>query len=170
MVVAFLPKVVIESLQTVLTECKLELASITLEPIAAINAILPPTMRKLNLALVDVGAGTSDIAISKDGSVVAYGMVPLAGDEITEALCEKYLLDFNDGEILKRNIEGNEEEYLEFTDILGFVQNIKRSEIIDNISFAVKNLAQEIARKIIDLNSKSPQGVILIGGGSRTPY
>ena len=169
MVVAFLPKVVIESLQTVLTECKLELASITLEPIAAINAILPPTMRKLNLALVDVGAGTSDIAISKDGSVVAYGMVPLAGDEITEALCEKYLLDFNDGEILKRNIEGNEEEYLEFTDILGFVQNIKRSEIIDNISFAVKNLAQEIARKIIDLNSKSPQGVILIGGGSRTP-
>mgnify|MGYP003457705864 CR=1 FL=1 len=45
----------------------------------------------LNLALVDIGAGTSDIAITKEGSVVAYGMIPTAGDEVTEAIVHKYL-------------------------------------------------------------------------------
>jgi len=113
-VAAFLPKVVVDSLQSVLEANGLELASITLEPIAAINAILPPTMRKLNLALVDVGAGTSDIAISSDGSITAYGMVPIAGDEITEALCEKYLLDFNDGEKVKRQLTANENKIIFF--------------------------------------------------------
>ena len=51
-------------------------------------------MRRLNVALVDIGAGTSDIAITDKSTVVAYGMVPTAGDEITEALSDHYLLDF----------------------------------------------------------------------------
>ena len=39
--------------------------------------------RMLNLALVDVGAGTSDICVTDDGSITAYGMLPIAGDDIT---------------------------------------------------------------------------------------
>ena len=42
------------------------MASLTLEPIAAIQTVVPSTMRMLNIALVDIGAGTSDIAISSE--------------------------------------------------------------------------------------------------------
>ena len=62
----------------------------TLEPIAAINVAIPEAFRMLNIALVDVGAGTSDISITRDGSIIAYGMIPFAGDEITEMLVQHY--------------------------------------------------------------------------------
>lgn len=167
LIATFLPRVVIDSLQAVLNDNGLELASITLEPIASINVILPSTMRKLNLALVDIGAGTSDIAISKDGSIVAYGMVAVAGDEITESICDKYLLDFSEGEKVKRELVKKEE--IIFYDVLGLEQKVLAKELIKNISPAVQELAKKIAKVILDLNGTSPQAVILIGGGSRTP-
>ncbi|NLT96156.1 MAG: cell division protein [Clostridia bacterium] len=168
-VAAFLPKVVMESIQEVLKDNKLQLANITLEPIAAISAILPDSMRKLNLALVDIGAGTSDIAISSQGSVIGYGMVPIAGDEITEALCEKYILDFSEGEKLKRKLYCNLDNYIEFCDILGFEHSEKGLDIVDNISDEIKMLAEKIASEILSINGGPPQAVILIGGGSLTP-
>lgn len=168
-VAAFLPKVVLESLLEVLKENKLELANITLEPIAAITAILPNSMRKLNLALVDIGAGTSDIAISYQGSIIGYGMVPVAGDEITDALCERYLLDFSEGEDLKRKLYLNLDNNLKFCDILGFEHEEKGQEITNNISQVVNTLAENIAGEILNLNAGPPQAVILIGGGSLTP-
>lgn len=169
-VAAFLPKVVVDSLQAVLLETRLELANITLEPIAAINAILPPSIRKLNLALVDIGAGTSDIAISFDGSIIAYGMVPIAGDEITEALCDKYLLDFHEAENLKRKLHFNLEGSLTFCDILGIEHTERGQDVIEKISEAIKILADNISNEILNLNSKPPQAVVLIGGGSLTPF
>ena len=76
----------------------LEAGSLTLEPIAALTVAIPPQMRLLNLALVDIGAGTSDIAVVQRETIVAYAMVPVGGDEITERLAAEYLLDFNTAE------------------------------------------------------------------------
>ena len=101
-IATFLPRQVIDSMQTALNYTGMEMRALTLEPIAAINVLIPQTMRHLNLVLVDIGAGTSDVAITKNGAVVAYGMVPIAGDEITEALSQKFLLDFNVAEKVKR--------------------------------------------------------------------
>ena len=85
-IATFLPRVVVDSLIKALHRADLELEALTLEPIAAIDVLVPPSMRRLNVALVDVGAGTSDIAITDSGTVIAYGMVSAAGDEVTEAL------------------------------------------------------------------------------------
>ena len=73
----------------------LDVASITLEPIAAINAAIPENLRLLNLVMVDIGAGTSDIAVCTGGSVIGYTMATVAGDEITEMLMKDYLVDFH---------------------------------------------------------------------------
>ncbi|MEG1994731.1 MAG: cell division protein FtsA, partial [Oscillospiraceae bacterium] len=80
-IATFLPSEVVESLYTTMNRANLEIASLTLEPIAAINAAIPANIRLLNLALVDIGAGTSDIAVCRDGSVVGYTMATIAGDE-----------------------------------------------------------------------------------------
>ncbi|MCP6657801.1 rod shape-determining protein, partial [Klebsiella pneumoniae] len=92
-------------------------------PIAAINVLIPTTMRHLNLVLIDVGAGTSDVAITRDGSVIAYGMVPFAGDEITEAISQQFLLDFNVAETVKRQSSGKNKK-ISFTDVLGMSQKV----------------------------------------------
>ena len=70
-IATFLPKSVVDSLYSVMDKCGLRVSSLTLEPIAAIEAVVPQKLRLLNIALVDIGAGTSDIAISADQSIVA---------------------------------------------------------------------------------------------------
>lgn len=125
-------------------------------------------MRRLNVALVDIGAGTSDIAITDFGTVVAYGMVPYAGDEITEALSEHYLLDFPLAEKAKRAINNN--EYIQIQDILGFEQDVPKDEVIAALKPTITELASEISKEILRLNNnRSPKAVMLVGGGSLTP-
>ncbi|RXI98575.1 cell division protein FtsA [Anaerobacillus alkaliphilus] len=166
-IATFLPKVVVESLLAALTRSGLELEALTLEPIAAINVLIPPSMRRLNVALVDIGAGTSDIAITDLGTVTAYGMVPVAGDEITEAISDQFLLDFPEAELVKRQLTTHEEVII--TDILGFETSYSREDIIQPISGAIENLAHSITSEILNLNKKPPKAVMLVGGGSMTP-
>ncbi|WP_430784723.1 cell division protein FtsA [Virgibacillus flavescens] len=166
-IATFLPKVVVESLIAALSRSDLEMNALTLEPIAAIHVLIPESMRKLNIALVDIGAGTSDIAITDQGTVAAYGMVPIAGDEITEAVSENYLLDFPVAEQTKRDIVTNGEAVV--TDILGFKSTITYDTLVHDIRNTIDNLAQSIANEIIQLNSKPTKAVMLIGGGSLTP-
>ncbi len=163
----FLPRKVLESIFTVLKKVNLEISSVTLEPIAAINAIIPQGMRHLNIALVDIGAGTSDIAITGEGGVIAYGMVPSAGDEITERLSERYLLDFNTAEEVKRCL--SEREKINFSNIFGKDYELSAQEMIKEISPSVEELVEKIGQEIVALNQSAPQGVVCVGGGSRTP-
>ncbi|SDZ28760.1 cell division protein FtsA [Evansella caseinilytica] len=166
-IATFLPKIVVESLISALQRSGLELEALTLEPIAAINVLIPPSMRRLNVALVDVGAGTSDIAITNLGTVVAYGMVPVAGDEITEAISDHYLLDFPEAEQLKRELATQDKVCI--TDILGFETEYNKSEVVASIHDAILNLAKSISDEIIALNQQPPKAVMLVGGGSMTP-
>ena len=167
-IATFLPRQVIDSMQSALKYSNLEMRALTLEPIAAINVLIPPTMRHLNLVLVDIGAGTSDVAITKNGAVIAYGMVPIAGDEITETLSHNYLLDFNVAEEVKRKATAGEDGT--YTDILGMTHEYKAQEIIDSVDETVQRLADAIAKTILELNvNDTPQAVMLVGGGALTP-
>jgi len=166
-IATFLPRTVIDGLTGVLSRCELEMENLTLEPIAAGLAAIPPDMRRMNLILVDVGAGTSDIAISFKDSFFAYGMVPMAGDQITECIRQNYLVDFQTGEKLKRGLGSKGK--LSFTDFLGTKTTILREEVLRHIQPVVQDLANKISTEILRLNQGVPHAVILIGGGSLTP-
>ena len=166
-IVTLLPKVVLDSMFAVLKKSGLVPTNITLEPISAINAIVPEELRKLNIVLVDIGAGTSDLAITGGGFVFAYGMVPLAGDEITEVLSESLLVDFAGAERIKRALPN--EEKIKYEDIWGKKQEAESRVLIEKISGITKKLAESIAQAALRLNGgKTPQAVIVVGGGSRT--
>lgn len=167
-IATFLPRVVVDSLTAALDRCHLQMEALTLEPIAAIQVLIPTSMRRLNVALVDIGAGTSDIAITNGGAVVAYGMVPVAGDEMTERFSDAFLLDFPEAEAQKRRLSTEDE--LTFTDILGVETTVAKEDILLELQPAVDHLASAIAKEIISLNQqRSPKAVMLVGGGSLTP-
>lgn len=168
-IATFLPDEVIESLYTTMESTGLSVASVTLEPIAAMNAVIPQELRLLNIALVDIGAGTSDIAISNKGSVVAYTMSTVAGDEITEQVMREFLVDFSTAERLKREAGTGETGPLEFTDILGNSLSVERAAFLEKLHPAVSELADSIAQKILEANGGPPTATFLVGGGSRTP-
>lgn len=168
-IAAFLPHTVIEGLYTCMDKNNLDVCNLTLEPIAAMDLIIPPELRLLNLALVDIGAGTSDIAISKSGSIVGYDMATIAGDEITECLMKNYLVDFNGAEKIKTALS-DENDYVAVTNILGISQEILKQEILESIRTSVYDLCADISEKISKMNKESPAAVFLAGGGSKTPF
>lgn len=163
----FLPHVVVDSLYSVMERIGLDVINLTLEPIAAIHVAIPPKLRLLNLALIDIGAGTSDIAITQDGTVVAYAMASVAGDEITEAIAKNFLLDFDTAEKLKISL--NKKEQHCFSDIVGIPYEMSTNEIIERIAEVIEALAEEIGEKILAYNGKTPSAVFCIGGGSQIP-
>lgn len=167
-IATFLPTEVVDSLCAAMAIIGCEITHLTLEPIAAMNAVIPAELRLLNLALVDIGAGTSDIAISENGSVSAYTMATVAGDEITEELIRKYLVDFQTGERMKHEAAAGQEEII-FQDILGIEYTIPLKDVLNTLRPAVDNLANIICEKIREANGKVPAAVFLVGGGSLAP-
>ena len=165
-IATFLPGEVVDSLYASMGHCGLKVANITLEPIAAMNAIIPNELRMLNLVLVDIGAGTSDIAISDGGSVVAYTMATVAGDEITEAIVQGCLVDFRMAERMKFALS-EKADTIPYEDILGFSYEIAPEELREKVRPAVENLCSEICGRIMDINGKAPAAVFMVGGGSR---
>ncbi|MDD3269309.1 MAG: pilus assembly protein PilM [Syntrophomonadaceae bacterium] len=167
LIATFLPRVVVDSLFSSLKRVGLDIFSLTLEPIAALAITIPPSMRLLNLALVDIGAGTSDIAVVKNGNIFAYAMVPMGGDRLTELLAGHYLLDFNHAESIKRQLSDQDE--VEIKDVLGNQSVLASAELIQDLHPGIEQLVDEISRNILELNQKTPDAVICVGGGSMTP-
>lgn len=165
LIATFLPSEVVESLYTTMNKIGLEVASLTLEPIAAINAAIPENIRLLNLVLVDIGAGTSDIAACTNGSITGYTMATMAGDEITEAIMKQYLVDFSTAEAMKAQLDHEEE--IRFSNILGMEQTLSRAEVETCIRGTLEALSKEIADKVVEINSAAPSALFLAGGGSK---
>lgn len=164
-IATFLPGEVVESLYTSMQKAGMEIASMTLEPIASMNAAVPQKLRLLNLVLVDIGAGTSDISVSRDGSIAGYTMATTAGDEVTECLMRAYLTDFDTAEYLKIHME--QKDKLLFHDVLGIEHSVTGEEVRRTADQSIQELGLQIAERILDVNNNAPSAVFLTGGGSK---
>ncbi|MBQ8488654.1 MAG: rod shape-determining protein [Pseudobutyrivibrio sp.] len=165
-IVTFLPEDVVDGLYSAVDKAGLSVANLTLEPIAAINVAIPQNFRMLNIALIDVGAGTSDICVTRDGSIIAYGMIPMAGDELTEVLVHEFLVDFATAETIKRaSTEGGE---ITYEDIMGISHTIKSEDVWKLTDPVMEKIAKEVATKIQELNGgKSVSAAFVVGGGGK---
>ena len=168
LIATFLPDDVVDGLYKAVGVAGLQVVNLTLEPIAAIQIAIPEKFRMLNLALVDVGAGTSDISITKEGAITAYGMIPIAGDSLTDILVQHCLVDFDTAEQIKRKI--GVEENIEYTDILGLPQSISASQAGELLQDNIQRMTKEVADCIRELNGEKPvSAVFVVGGGGMIP-
>ncbi len=167
-IATFLPEDVVDGLYKAVGGAGLEVVNLTLEPIAAIQVAIPEMYRMLNIALVDVGAGTSDISVTKDGSIIAYGMIPIAGDSLTEVVAKHCLVDFATAEQIKR--ETGVKENIEYKDIMGLSQTISAAKIEEVTADVISDMTGQVADKIKELNGdKSVSAVFVVGGGGMLP-
>ena len=164
LIATFLPDDVVDGLYKAVEKAGLKVANLTLEPIAAIQVAIPEKFRMLNMALVDVGAGTSDICITKEGTITAYGMLPIAGDSLTDVLVQQYLVEFDTAEKIKRAAGSN--ETIEFTDVIGLPQTVSPEEVNSLLKPAVDKMTGQVAESIKELNGDKPvSAVFVVGGG-----
>lgn len=165
-IVTFLPEDVVDGLYAAVGQAGLSVANMTLEPIAAINVAIPENYRMLNIALVDVGAGTSDISITRDGSIIAYGMIPHAGDELTEVIVQHFLVDFNMAESIK--LQSTTSDTVTYKDIMSIEHTIPAQDVWEVAAPVVDNIAQEVSAKIRELNGdKTVSACFVVGGGGK---
>ena len=165
-IVTFLPEDVVDGLYSAVGLAGLTVANMTLEPIAAINVAIPENYRMLNIALVDVGAGTSDISITREGSIIAYGMIPYAGDELTEVIVQHYLVDFKTAEEIK--LASTTEEEITFKDIMSISHTVPAKEVWELVAPVVDKITTEVAAKIKELNGeKTVSACFVVGGGGK---
>ncbi|SFC36556.1 cell division protein FtsA [Butyrivibrio sp. YAB3001] len=166
LIATFLPDDCVDGLYKACERAGLMVANLTLEPIAAMMIAIPDRFRMLNLALVDVGAGTSDICITDDGSITAYGMLPIAGDDMTEMIARNCLVDFNSADEIKIAASHNSE--VKYVDIMGLEKTITAKEISKILKPKVEEMAKKAVNEIKRLNGDKPvSAVFVVGGGGR---
>lgn len=168
LIATFLPEDVVDGLYKACERAGLHVANLTLEPIAAMMVAIPERFRMLNLALIDVGAGTSDICITDEGTIMAYGMIPTAGDFLTEAIAKHCLVDFNGADEIK--IAATTQDKVTYMDIMGLKKQISAKEIQRTIKPLVEQMAREVTERIKQLNGDKPvSAVFVVGGGGTIP-
>lgn len=168
LIATFLPEDVVDGLYKAVELAGLSVANMTLEPIAAIQVAIPERFRMLNIALIDVGAGTSDISITNDGCIIAYGMIPIAGDALTEVIARHCLVDFTTAEKIKR--DAGELETVSYQDIMFLPQTMKSSDVLAIAEPIMNDMARQVADKIKELNGGKPvSAVFVVGGGGKIP-
>lgn len=164
LIATFLPDDVVDGLYKAVEFAGLHVANLTLEPIAAIQVAIPEKLRMLNMALVDVGAGTSDISITKEGTITAYGMIPVAGDSLTDILVQHCLVEFETAEQIKRKCRT--QEIIEYEDIMGLPQTITAGEVLELLDPEIERMTQMVSDTIKELNGDKPvSAVFVVGGG-----
>ncbi|MBR4542222.1 MAG: cell division protein FtsA, partial [Lachnospiraceae bacterium] len=113
--------------------------------------------------------GTSDICITREGSITGYGMLPCAGDYLTESIMYALLTDFATAEQVKLDFSADMEN-IPYTDVMGTKQTVTSSYIKEVLSEPFKKLAGLIADKITELNGGDKVGaVFIVGGGGKNP-
>ena len=160
----------------------LDLDGITLEPLASANAVLSVEEKEAGVALIDIGGGTTDLAIFKDGIIRHTAVIPFGGNVITEDIKEGCSIIEKQAELLKIKFgsawpgENRENEIVSIPGLRGrdpreiSLKNLSKViharavEIIEQVYLEIKNYGHEEQKK------KLIAGIVLTGGGSQLKH
>ena len=157
----------------------LNMANITLEPLASSEAVLSFEEKEAGVALIDIGGGTTDLAIFKDGIIRHTAVIPFGGNVITEDIKEGCSIIEKQAELLKIKFgsawpgENRDTEIVSIPGLRGRdpkeislktlskIINARVVEIIEQVFLEIKNYGHN------DQKKKLIAGIVLTGGGSQ---
>ncbi len=160
----------------------LELSGVTLQPLASANAVLSQEEKEAGVALVDIGGGTTDLAIFKDGIIRHTAVIPFGGNVITEDIKEGCSIIEKQAELLKVKFgsawpgENKDNEIVSIPGLRGrepkeiTLKNLSKIihfrvvEIIEQLFLEIKNYGHEEQKK------KLIAGIVITGGGSQLKH
>lgn len=160
----------------------LDLGNITLEPLASSDAVLSQEEKEAGVALIDIGGGTTDLAIFKDGIIRHTAVIPFGGNVITEDIKEGCSIIEKQAELLKIKFgsawpgENKDNEIVSIPGLRGrepkeiTLKNLSKIiharvvEIVEQVYLEIKNYGHE------DQKKKLIAGIVLTGGGSQLKH
>ncbi|WP_339661396.1 cell division protein FtsA [uncultured Polaribacter sp.] len=160
----------------------LGLRDITLEPLASASAVLSQEEKEAGVALIDIGGGTTDLAIFKDGIIRHTAVIPFGGNVITDDIKEGCSIIEKQAELLKIKFgsawpgENKDTEIVSIPGLRGrepkeiTLKNLSKiiharvQEIIEHVYLEIKNYGHETSK------GKLIAGIVLTGGGSQLKH
>ncbi|CAM1334035.1 cell division protein FtsA [Tenacibaculum aestuariivivum] len=160
----------------------LQLSEITLEPLASAAAVLSQEEKEAGVALIDIGGGSTDLAIFKDGIIRHTAVIPFGGNVITDDIKEGCSIIEKQAELLKVKFgsawpgENKETEIVSIPGLRGrepkeiTLKNLSKiiharvQEIIEHVYLEIKNYGHETQK------GKLIAGIVLTGGGSELKH
>jgi cell division protein FtsA len=160
----------------------LDLAGITLEPLASAEAVLSTEEKEAGVALIDIGGGTTDLAIFKNGIIRHTAVIPFGGNVITEDIKEGCSIIEKQAELLKTKFgsawpgENKDNEIVSIPGLRGrdpkeiTLKNLSKIiharvvEIVEQVFLEIKNYGHEEPKK------KLIAGIVLTGGGAQLKH
>jgi cell division protein FtsA len=149
-----------------------EIQDLILEPLASGEAVLTPEEREVGVILADIGGGTTDIAVFKDGSIYHTSIIPVAGYQVTSDLSIGLGLPFEIAEAMKRKygnvypevLTKNQDSTLTVED----GHSVSYRDLCNIIKVRMEELLRLILLEMPDSNyaSLAPAGLVLTGGCS----
>jgi cell division protein FtsA len=160
----------------------LDLSDITLEPLASAEAVLSQEEKEAGVALIDIGGGTTDLAIFKDGIIRHTAVIPFGGNVITEDIKEGCSIIEKQAELLKvkfgsawpgqnkeneivsiPGLRGREPKEITLTNLSKII-HARVTEIIDQVYDQIKSYGHETQK------GKLIAGIVLTGGGAQVKH
>ncbi|MDN5317191.1 MAG: cell division protein FtsA [Thermoanaerobacterium sp.] len=163
----------VQNMEKCVKKAGYNMSGIIVEPLATAEAIMTKDEKELGAALVDIGAGVTDIAVFKSGNLVYTGMIPVGGNHITNDLSIGLKISFEEAEIIKKKygsvvkIEDNDET-VKIANIANHSsQDTRLNDIIDIIEARVSEILTMVYEEmknsnVIDLVSTN---IVITGGG-----
>jgi cell division protein FtsA len=170
----------VASAQNIIKSCELsgiQVCDIVLEQLASANAVLTPYEKEIGAGILDIGGGTSDFAIYKDGRIRHSKVIPIAGTLFTSDLAIGLGIPTGKAENIKKlygsvspeKLASLEKNYTEVD--LGFqggIKNIELSAAGEILRFRAEEVLDILLTELLEYRVKTlmPAGLILTGGGS----
>ena len=172
----------IKNIHRCIVSANIEVQDVCLEPIASAKAVLSQEEMEAGVALVDIGGGTTDLAVFKDGIIRHTSVIPFGGNIITEDIKEGCAIIEKQAELLKVKFgsawpgENKENEVVSIPGLRGRepkeitlktlskIIHARVVEIIEAVNAEIKNYAQG------DQKKKLIAGIVITGGGSQLKH
>jgi cell division protein FtsA len=157
-------------------KANLEIENIVLEPIASAMSVLMPEEKEAGVVLVDIGGGTTDIAIFYEGIIRHTAVIPFGGSIVTNDIKTGCMLLTQDAEKLKIKFGcamASQAQKSQVVSIPGLKNRPAKEISVQNLAFIIESRMEEIIDIVFSeivaskYHEKMTQGVVLTGGGAQ---
>ncbi len=158
--------------------CGLEVVDLVLQPLASGHAVLTDDEKEVGVCLVDIGGGTTDIAIFAQGAIRHTAVIPIAGDQITNDIAIALRTSTQDAEEIKLRYGYALQQMAdadEMIEVPGVGDRPSTQLSRQTLASVIQPRVEEIFQKVQDELRKSGYerllraGVVLTGGASAMP-
>ncbi|MEX2145095.1 MAG: cell division protein FtsA [Candidatus Spechtbacterales bacterium] len=168
----------IRNLERILSENSIDYQGFVLSPIAASKAVLSRQQREVGVLCLDMGAGTTNLAVYEDGRLIHTNVLPVGGDNITNDLAIGLRVQIETAEIIKREFGMAMSGEVSKADVIDLSQlnpnetgKISRKDAASIMEARLNEIFDMVNKDLrgIDREAYLPGGVVLVGGGTKIP-